>query len=74
MDLPFFLDRAPTVDDGEVVRFTQNGGWQKIDNLLPLLYCKGSWLLREFRYWINALQEFAKRLKVSHTSWRRGSL
>ncbi|KAJ2935590.1 hypothetical protein H1R20_g1506, partial [Candolleomyces eurysporus] len=36
-DLPSFLSAVDAIDDDEVVAFTQNGGWQKINSLLPLL-------------------------------------
>ena len=69
-DLPFFLNKAPAIDDDGVVGFTQNGGWQRINNVLPLLYHRDKWLFDEFRYWIGALREFANHLKVSHSSLR----
>ncbi|RXW14626.1 hypothetical protein EST38_g11225 [Candolleomyces aberdarensis] len=61
-DLPSFLNGAPATDE-EVVGFTQNGGWQKINNLLPLLYFK-----QERFYggddWMGALQNLTDRLKA----------
>ncbi|RXW17460.1 hypothetical protein EST38_g8405 [Candolleomyces aberdarensis] len=46
-DLPSFLS-ADAIDDEEVVGSTQNGGWQQINDLLPLLYRKGAWSLQNF--------------------------
>ncbi|RXW20595.1 hypothetical protein EST38_g5257 [Candolleomyces aberdarensis] len=62
--LPSFL--AGVGDDviDEVVAFTQNGGWQKIDNLIPLLYLHGGWFSRNFDSWIGDLHTFTDRLKA----------
>jgi hypothetical protein len=68
-DLPVLLNYAPVIDD-EVVGFTQKGGWQKINNLLPLLYGPDTWLFNSFDGWIDALHDFTDRLKVSHPSFR----
>ncbi|RXW17449.1 hypothetical protein EST38_g8407, partial [Candolleomyces aberdarensis] len=60
-DLPSFLKDAPAIDDEEVVGFTQNGGWQKINNLLPLLCNTSPWIGDD---WIEALQKLTDRLKA----------
>ena len=65
LDVPWFLCNYPA--DDEVVGFTQNGGWQKINNLLPLRYREDTWLFRMFGPWINGLQNFTDHLKVSHS-------
>jgi hypothetical protein len=55
------------LDDDEVVDFTQNGGWQKINNLLVLLYRYSRWFRDQpFGSWISCLQGISDRLKVSH--------
>ena len=66
-DLPVLLNYAPAIDE-EVEGFTQNGGWQKINNLLPLLYGPDTWLFNSFDGWIDALNHFTDQLKVSHSS------
>jgi hypothetical protein len=74
-DLPFFLGSSKiALDDDEVVSFTQNGGWQKVDKILPLLF--SGWLHESslFESWISHLQNISDRLKVSHPFLRRGSL
>ncbi|RXW12696.1 hypothetical protein EST38_g13159 [Candolleomyces aberdarensis] len=60
-DLPFIIGHLGATD--EVLAFTQNGGWQKINNLLPLLYRLVGWLFREFKVWIRRLGDFTKLLK-----------
>jgi hypothetical protein len=73
--LPFFLTSAQTaLDDGEVVGFTQNGGWQKVDNLVPLLYRFKGWFSYHCENWISAVREISDCLKVSHSSSRQGNL
>ncbi|RXW13665.1 hypothetical protein EST38_g12189 [Candolleomyces aberdarensis] len=62
--LPNFLKGALAIDDEEVVSFTQNGGWQKINNLLPLLHRLGGWLCDYFDEWIGSLQRFTDPLKA----------
>ncbi|KAJ2921761.1 hypothetical protein H1R20_g15330, partial [Candolleomyces eurysporus] len=61
-DLPSFLRGIHAIDD-EVVRFTENGGWHKINNLLPLLRFTG-YLSYSFDDWIGALHHFTDRLKA----------
>ncbi|RXW20301.1 hypothetical protein EST38_g5562 [Candolleomyces aberdarensis] len=63
-DLPSFLNGAPAIDDEEVIGFTQNGGWQKINNLLPLLYRPDRWFCKNFDDWIGSLQKFTNCLKA----------
>ncbi|RXW15557.1 hypothetical protein EST38_g10295 [Candolleomyces aberdarensis] len=63
-DLPLFLDSAPALTDDEIVGFTRNGGWQKINNLLPLLYRSGGWFFDQFEDWIRFLDRFAGDLKA----------
>lgn len=75
INLPFFLGSPKTaLDDDEVVGFTQNGGWQKVDNLVPLLYRFDPWFRGHCRDWIRAVREISdrRRLKVSHSFLRRG--
>jgi hypothetical protein len=62
------------LDEDEVVGFTQNGGWQKVDNLVPLLYHFDHWFFSYRGAWISAVREISDRLKVSHSSSHRGSL
>ena len=56
--LPYFLNSTTGIDDGEVRDFTQNGGWQKLDSLLPLLHHSGGSVN------IDHLGQFADKLKV----------
>jgi hypothetical protein len=42
--LPSFLAGAASMDD-ELIEFTQNQGWHKIDKFLPLVYELNSFLL-----------------------------
>jgi hypothetical protein len=62
--------------DDDVVGFTQNGGWQKVDKMLPLLYSFSGWFRgsSSFGSWISRLQKIFDRLKVSHPFLHRGSL
>jgi hypothetical protein len=62
------------LDDDEVVGFTQNGGWQKVDNLVPLLYRFDSWFYGYFEVWTSAVCKISDHLKVGHSSSHRGSL
>jgi hypothetical protein len=62
------------LDDDEVVGFTQNGGWRKVDNLLPLLHPVETSFC-EFRgIWIRAVRNFSDHPKVRHSFLRRDSL
>ncbi|KAJ2923821.1 hypothetical protein H1R20_g13280, partial [Candolleomyces eurysporus] len=65
-DLPIFLNRVDCdIDEDEVVGFTQNGGWQKINNLLPLLNrSSDEWLPGTFEDWIEPLRSFTISLKA----------
>jgi hypothetical protein len=62
------------LDDDEVVDFTQNSGWQKVDSLVPLLYCFDGWFRSNCEDWISAVREISDHLKVRHSSSRRGTL
>ena len=68
--LPFFLRDADGID-GEVFDFTQKGGWQKLDTLLPLLYRSTGW---SGRPWISHLGLVLDELKVSDLSFLWGCL
>ncbi|RXW20303.1 hypothetical protein EST38_g5560 [Candolleomyces aberdarensis] len=63
-DLPSFLNGLHTFIGDEVVLFTQNGGWQKINNLLPLLYRGGRFFCASSADWIVDLRDFTDRLKA----------
>ncbi|RXW19729.1 hypothetical protein EST38_g6121 [Candolleomyces aberdarensis] len=63
--LPFFLSSAAAALDQEVADFTQNGGWPKIDNLLPLLYHRtGRCLPSETERWIGSLRRLIDIMKL----------
>ncbi|KAJ2927984.1 hypothetical protein H1R20_g9107, partial [Candolleomyces eurysporus] len=62
--LPSFLSDIDGIDDDEVVGFTQNGGWQKINNLLPLLFRSVRYSRDRFDRWITALHYLTDRLKA----------
>ncbi|KAJ2924165.1 hypothetical protein H1R20_g12930, partial [Candolleomyces eurysporus] len=62
--LPSFLGGANAIDGDEVVRFTQNGGWQKIDSLLPLLHRKSGYISGDFEGWVMDLGNFTDLLKA----------
>ena len=62
--LPLFLNESPLIGD-EVFRFTQDGGWQKMNKLLAVFgRCSFGFLGCR----LDALREFANKLKVSHFS------
>ena len=64
MSLPNLLDYATMESD--VFDFTRNNGWQKTNNLLPLLYHQGRWKFHDlFDAWITPLARFTGNLKVS---------
>ena len=64
--LPFYLTETSLPDD-ELVAFAHNGGWHKIDKLLPLLYHIEPYGLRkEWGGWIGDLRRHTGGLKVSH--------
>jgi hypothetical protein len=74
--LPALLSKAaaaaPVSDvldlDDEVAHFTQNSRWQKIDNLLPLLYYRTDGFLPwcgRFERWIESLRQYVDNVKVS---------
>ncbi|KAJ2917317.1 hypothetical protein MD484_g3111, partial [Candolleomyces efflorescens] len=60
--LPCFL-ASPTIalDDDEVVSFTQNGGWQKVDKLCPLLISKDPYIFQEV--WSPSFHQVFDKLK-----------
>jgi hypothetical protein len=63
MGLPFLLSaQREDLDHDEVVDFTQNGGWQKINTFFPLLFSEGG---SPFEHWMNPLRSSTERLKVS---------
>ncbi|KAJ2917319.1 hypothetical protein MD484_g3113, partial [Candolleomyces efflorescens] len=59
--LPGFLASPTTALDDEVVGFTQNGGWQKVDKLFPLLVYSEPDLFREF--WSSEVHQVFDKLK-----------
>ncbi|KAJ2921769.1 hypothetical protein H1R20_g15327, partial [Candolleomyces eurysporus] len=63
-DLPSFLSAVDAIDDDEVVAFTQNGGWQTINSLLPLMFPQSRYLRVDFNHWIRDLQSFTDGLKA----------
>ncbi|KAJ2929821.1 hypothetical protein H1R20_g7267, partial [Candolleomyces eurysporus] len=63
-DLPFFLSSVPSAIDEEVVGFTHNGGWQKIDNLLPLLYRLRSFFYEQFEKWRGCMVQVTRDLRL----------
>ena len=67
--LPNFLNGSTAVDD-EVVDFTQNGGWRKIDKLFPLLRIHGIPFRQD---WMASLRQFTAKVKVSDLPfvWRQ---
>ena len=69
--LPFFLN-ATALPDDELVAFAQNGGWHKIDKLLPPV-CDASPRFvgprDDWGRWIGDLRQHTSDLKVSHRGW-----
>ncbi|RXW18054.1 hypothetical protein EST38_g7798 [Candolleomyces aberdarensis] len=62
---PFLCKAAASLDDDEVVDFTQKGGWPKLDKLLPLVYrTRSSPNMRAF--WINYLHTLTLSLNPRH--------
>jgi hypothetical protein len=59
--LPSFLNRAHAIDD-EVVEFTEKGGWQKIDDVFPLVLGSGLHLPS----WMPSIRKYTSALKVSY--------
>ncbi|RXW15765.1 hypothetical protein EST38_g10096 [Candolleomyces aberdarensis] len=66
-DLPLILYIAPALDD-EVRGFTQNGGWQKVDSLLPLLSSEN----RKPEV-AAAMSEFVEKWKCNEREWMKAS-
>ena len=65
--LPFFLSKTTAIDD-EVVEFTRNGGWRKLDSLFPLLCGLAETdgvPIGYFEGWIQSLRQFTANVKVS---------
>ncbi|KAJ2919645.1 hypothetical protein MD484_g816, partial [Candolleomyces efflorescens] len=61
-DLPLFLASPTTaLDDDEVVGFTQNSGWQKVDKLLSLL--KVLWSNLNQSIWPQSVHQVSDMLK-----------
>jgi hypothetical protein len=62
--------------DDEIVGFTQNGGWQKLNNLLPPLIRSDlhQYLSDYSAYWVEAVQIFFDNLKVSLSVLHRDAL
>ena len=62
--LPFCLRSIPGIDN-DVVGFTRNSGWQKIDDLMPSLVCSDDCI--QFGDWIDALRDLTEHLEVSRS-------
>jgi hypothetical protein len=62
--------------DNEIVGFTQNGGWQKINNLLPPLIHSNVdlYFLDNTSYWVDGVQILFDNLKVSLSVLHRDAL
>ena len=69
--LPHILGLAETaLFENELVAFTQNGGWHRIDKLLPLVYLTKNYLLRShWKHWIGDLRQHTDSLKVSRLAF-----
>ena len=67
--LPHILGLAETaLFENELVAFTQNGGWHKLDKLLPPAYhaaYPGPNLRADWKQWIGDLRGFTDGFKVS---------
>lgn len=77
VDLPMFLASHQTDIDDEIVSFTQNGGWQKINNLLPPLIRSDHvhrYFLDTNLVWVDAVQILFHNLKVSLSVLHRDGL
>ena len=61
--LPIFLAGLASRDDDEVVGFTQNGGWQKVDILFYLLLAKSLDFYQKL--WFPSVHRLSAALKVS---------
>jgi hypothetical protein len=74
-NLPFFFTSPhAALDDDEVVSFTQNGGWQKVDSLLPPLFISGYFDVMYYEEWINILHQLSNHLQVSLSVLHCGSV
>jgi hypothetical protein len=60
--------------DDKIVGFTQNGGWQKLNNLLPLLIRSDLHDLDVSPEWVDAVQIIFDNLKVSLSVLHRDGL
>jgi hypothetical protein len=63
---------APDDIDDEIVSFTQNSRWQKLDNLWPLLICSG-WIMQYLNDWMDAVQTFFDLVKAGRRNARQVS-
>jgi hypothetical protein len=74
----FLASTQTTLDDidDEIVGFTQNGGWQKINNLFPLLIRSNVnlYFLDNSPIWVDAVQILFDNLKVSLSVLHRDGL
>jgi hypothetical protein len=59
--------------DDEIVGFTQNGGWQKLENLWPLMIDMNS-IGRRLQDWMDTVQIVFDNLKVSLSVLHRDGL
>ena len=67
-----FLESSKTALDDEIVGFTENGGWQELNNLLPPLI--GSDYFLNSIDWVCAVQILFDKLKVSLSVLHRDGL
>ncbi|KAJ2917312.1 hypothetical protein MD484_g3118, partial [Candolleomyces efflorescens] len=63
-DLPHFLASPTAALDDAVVGFTQNGGWQKVDKLLPLLTATWGGLFP--KSWPSSVHQVSDKLKYQN--------
>lgn len=66
--LAFFINFTDTdaIDDDKFDDFTHNGGWQKIDKVLPLMYpANETGSSERYSGWLASLDIFTGRLEVS---------
>ncbi|KAJ2913271.1 hypothetical protein MD484_g7154, partial [Candolleomyces efflorescens] len=64
--LPIFLAGLASRDDDEVVGFTQNGGWQKVDKLFSLLLAKSLDFYQKL--WFPSVHRLSEALKDQETA------
>ena len=74
----FLASPKAALDDinDEIVGFTQNGGWQKINNLLPQLIRSDmkDYFLQYSLDWVDAVKFLFDNLKVSLSVLHRDNL